>query len=321
MEREFIIGLDIGGTNMKCGIFTPEYSPKQLWEIQNYTSEDEGDPVSFLINDLEFELNKLKINRRSIKAIGIAIAANVSKNGDILGSTNLSEDYSGMFRSLHIHFGCPVKAANDSDMAALGESYKGAAKDAETSVTITIGTGVGSGIVIGRKVLAGAHAAGGEAGHIHTNDDETDACGCGNHGCIEQYASSRGLVNTARKLLEESDTPSTLRGRSRIDPIIIFSSADLGDEIALKAIDIFCGRIGWLCASISCIVDPDTIVLGGGVSLAGKFLLDNIHKYFEQYAYNLCRDTNMVLASLGPYSGAYGAAVLASKKDGSVFID
>jgi glucokinase len=151
MEREYIIGLDIGGTNVKCGIFTPEYSPKQVWEIQNYDTDSSMDSVDFLIKDLEIELEKLKIRKRSIRAIGLAIAANVTRDGRILGSTNLHINLSGMTEALSRHFDCPVKAANDADMAALGECYRGASRDAGSSVMFTLGTGVGSGIVSGKK--------------------------------------------------------------------------------------------------------------------------------------------------------------------------
>jgi glucokinase len=278
------------------------------------------DSVDFLIKDLEIELEKLKIRKRSIRAIGLAIAANVTRDGRILGSTNLHINLSGMTEALSRHFDCPVKAANDADMAALGECYRGASRDAGSSVMFTLGTGVGSGIVSGKKVLSGAHAAAGEAGHIHIQEDEPRECGCGNHGCIEQYVSASGITAVAEEMLSESDRPSMMRGRKSLDPVIIFSCADLGDEIALKTVDFMCSRVGWLCASVSSIVDPEIIVLGGGVSLAGKLLVNGTRYYFRKYSYNLCRDTKIELSGLGTYAGAYGAAVLASKKDEDVFI-
>ena len=174
-------------------------------------------------------------------------------------------------------------------------------------VFVTLGTGVGGGIIVGGKVVHGAHGAGAEIGHIVINRDETETCGCGKRGCVEQYCSATGIVRIAKQFLAKSDRASSMRGIEKLTAKDVFDAAKAGDILATEALEQVYAYMGEFLANVCCVADPEVVVLGGGVSKAGESLLEGVQKYFEHYAFHACRETRFALATLGNDAGAYGA--------------
>ena len=207
--------------------------------------------------------------------------------------------------------GLPVAAGNDANVAALGEFWKGGGKGCRNMVFVTLGTGVGGGIVIEGKLLHGAHGAGAEIGHMVLNRNETAVCGCGKRGCVEQYCSATGIVRMAKLEMEASSDPSVLRNAEKLTCKDIFDAGRQGDQLALKVLDQYYAYMGEFLANVCAVVNPECVVIGGGVSKAGSVLLDGIKPYFMKYVFHAASDVTFALASLGNDAGAYGAFKLA----------
>ena len=203
--------------------------------------------------------------------------------------------------------GLRVKAGNDATVAALGEMWKGGGAGCQSIVMVTLGTGVGGGIINNGKIVIGAHGAGGEIGHIHVTDDVECNCNCGNHGCLEQVTSATGITYLANRRLKKDDRPSMLRG-GEVNAKTVFDAVKAGDELAKEVAEEFGKYLGTALASVACVVDPEVFVIGGGVSKAGQIILDYIKKYYAQYAFMTCKQAGFALAKLGNDAGIYGAA-------------
>ena len=206
--------------------------------------------------------------------------------------------------------GLPCRAANDANVAALGEMWKGGGRGYNDIVMVTLGTGVGGGIIVDGKIVEGAHGAGGEIGHMHVEDSITDPCGCGNCGCLEQVASATGIVRLAKEELAKNPVlPSALRD-TEVTSKAVFDAYKEGDAMASTIVNRFAKYLGTAIASIATVTDPEVIVIGGGVSKAGECLTDIVGNYFRARAFSACRHTMIVLAKLGNDAGMYGAARL-----------
>jgi glucokinase len=186
--------------------------------------------------------------------------------------------------------------------------WQGGGKGFSNIVMVTLGTGVGGGIILGGKMLSGVNGAGGEIGHIQVNDDETEVCGCGRKGCLEQYTSATGIVRMANTLLNTTDRPSALRNVQYVSAKEVFDAAKQGDELAAEIVDRHGKCLGKALAQIACVVDPEVFVIGGGVSKAGTIITDTTEKYFKEYAFHACKNTKFTLATLGNDAGMYGGA-------------
>ena len=303
-------GVDLGGTTVKMGLFTVEGALLQDWEITT-RKEDGG---SHILDDIAASIHE-KIESDSIEAddvvgIGIGVPGPVTPNGIVKGCVNLGWGDTPVEESLKDKTGFPVKAGNDANVAALGELWQGGGKGFNSLVMITLGTGVGGGIVIDGKIVAGTHGAAGEIGHMGVVYDETEYCNCGKKGCLEQVASATGIVKETKKLLKSNDAPSALRSYDNLTAKDVFDEAKKGDILALKAVDKLGEYIGIALAHLACVVDPDAFIIGGGVSKAGDFLVDAIQKHFTEKAFIQCKKTPIKLATLGNSAGIYGAARL-----------
>ena len=195
-------------------------------------------------------------------------------------------------------------------MAALGEYWMGSAKEYSSSLLVTLGTGVGGGVIIDGKPLYGFNGAAAEIGHLPVADEEKEYCNCGKRGCLEQVASATGIVKTAVRMLSESDEPSALRDIPYISAKAVFDEAKNGDSVALKVVDYMCRYLGKGLACASGMVDTEVICIGGGVSAAGGFLLSRVEKYYKEYVFHASRNTKILKATLGNDAGMYGAARL-----------
>lgn len=306
----YCIGVDIGGTTVKLGIFEEEGQIREKWEIPTHT-EDEG---ARILPDIAASIKeKLEAHHLPISAclgIGVGVPAPVTSAGIVNGSANLGWKYKEVKRELEQLTGIAAVVGNDANVAALGEMWKGAGRGCRNMIMITLGTGVGGGILIGGKVIVGEHGAGGEVGHICVNYRETEHCGCGNRGCLEQYASATGIVRLAKQKLEK-ETRQTLLMGEEITAKSVFDAVKKKDQVAMEVAEEFGEYLGSGLAILAAVTDPAVFVIGGGVSRAGEILLPLIRKYYEKRAFFANQQAEFVLASLGNDAGIYGAAKLA----------
>lgn len=309
MER-FCFGVDIGGTGVKVGLFSEDGKLLDNWTFPTRKTEQAKDIVEDVGSFVNNKIEELKLCKDNILGIGVGIPGPVTDNGDVLELANMGYGYFNIEEVLGACTGLPVKAANDANVAALGEQWQGGGKGYSSMVLITLGTGVGGGIIINNKVVAGSKGAAGEIGHIHLNDEETGTCGCGRHGCLEQYASATGIVRMANNLLKETNEPSALRGLSDISARTIFDHAKKDDALALRVVDEACDYLGRACGQIAQVVDPEAYVIGGGVSKAGEILTEAIKKHYNKYVMKTLKDKEFKLATLGNDAGIYGSARL-----------
>ena len=306
--KKYCFGVDVGGTTVKVGLFTVEGQLLDKWEIITRT-ENNGENILFdICESLEAKLDEKSIDLDEVKGIGIGLPGPVLDDGTVLqcvnlgwGKFNVSEKMSEMFH------GIEVKAGNDANVAALGEMWKGAGEGEKDLIMVTLGTGVGGGIIIDGHAVVGAHGAGGEIGHITVRDDETEACGCGRKGCLEQYASATGLVRLAKRYFEKNTKNSILTGKE-ITAKEVFDAAKAGDAAALEITEEFGAYLGQALVNLAATVDPAVFVIGGGVSKAGDILLETVRKYFYDHAFYGNQKTKITLATLGNDAGIYGAA-------------
>lgn len=310
-KEKCCFGVDVGGTTVKIGCFDKEGHLISKWEIPT-RKESQG---KYILPDVAESLKKRMemdgIELENVQGIGIGVPGPVLANGTVERCVNLGWGHTDMKGILRQYFpGVDIEAGNDANVAALGEVWRGAGRGKKNAVMVTLGTGVGGGVVIDGKIVSGVHGMGGEIGHIHIRDEDQDTCNCGGHGCLEQTASATGLVREAKRLLQAAPekTSSMLEYGEKLEAKDIVACAVQGDELALKAIDTMSFYLGRALASIAMVVDPEVFIIGGGVSRAGKFLNDKIEKYYYEYAPLTGSKSEIVTALLGNDAGIYGAA-------------
>lgn len=309
-------GIDIGGTTVKLGLFTQEGELLEKWEIPTNTADSGSAILPDIATAITGCLARRGIDRQQILGLGVGVPGPVSKTGVVDHCINLGWGVVDIPQVLGELTGFSVTAGNDANVAALGECWKGGGQGHSTMVLATLGTGIGGGIVIDGKVLSGAHGAGGEIGHIPMNPEETELCGCGKKGCAEQYGSATGIARMAKKAMEKSDKPSALRSFPKVSAKDIFSMGATGDELALDIMEEYFAFMGRFLAAVCCVVDPEIVVLGGGVSKAGQVLLDGIQKHFIQQVFHPGKDIQFALAKLGNDAGIYGSMKMAMDEFG-----
>lgn len=305
---KYVFGVDIGGTTVKIGLFTAEGTMIDKWEITTRTDEGGKYILGDIAASIEDKLAEKQIDKSEVKGIGMGVPGPVKADGTVLRCVNLGWGIFNAADELSKIIGLQVKVGNDANMAALGEMWQGGGKGFSNIVMVTLGTGVGGGIILGGKMLSGVNGAGGEIGHIQVNDDETEVCGCGRKGCLEQYTSATGIVRMANTLLNTTDRPSALRNVQYVSAKEVFDAAKQGDELAAEIVDRHGKCLGKALAQIACVVDPEVFVIGGGVSKAGTIITDTTEKYFKEYAFHACKNTKFTLATLGNDAGMYGGA-------------
>ena len=306
---KYCFGVDIGGTTVKLGLFTTEGEIIDKWEIKTRT-ENQGEAVLPDIADaLKKKLAEKQIEKDQVEGIGVGVPAPVDAEGVVQNTANLGWGYKEVKREMEELSGMKAEIGNDANVAALGEMWLGAGKGRKNIIMVTLGTGVGGGIIVDGKPLVGAHGAGGEIGHLCDNYQETDHCGCGNTGCLEQYASATGITRLANIRLAKDDKESVLRGQE-ISAKTVFDAVKAGDAVAEEIAEEFGKYLGYAMANLAAVVDPAAIVIGGGVSKAGEILLKYVEKNFKERAFFANKDTEFVLATLGNDAGICGAAKL-----------
>lgn len=305
-----IFGVDLGGTTVKLGLFDPEGNVLEKWEITT-RKEDSGKLILPDIADaIKGKMQEKSIAREDVVGVGIGVPGPVDGNGVIYKAANLGwgvfsikEELTGLLD------GIPVEAGNDANVAALGEMWRGGGQGYNNMVAVTLGTGVGGGIIVDGRILTGAKGAGGEIGHILVEEHETEVCGCGKTGCLEQYASATGVVRLANRRLAKDDKASVLRDKN-ISAKDVWDAVKAGDELAVEVAKQFGEYLGKGLAAVACVVNPDIFVIGGGVSKAGDVLMDYMVEPYKKYVFHGSRETKFALATLGNDAGIYGAAKL-----------
>lgn len=304
-----VFGVDVGGTTVKMGLFNSDGDLLEKWEIPTVTV-DNGKQI--LPDVAESILNKMKereLTREDVIGVGIGTPGPVDSEGTVYGAVNLGWGTMSIKNELQSLLNLRVEAGNDANVAALGEMWQGGGRGYSNLVAVTLGTGVGGGIIVEGRILAGATGAGGEIGHIHVEDQEVENCNCGNCGCLEQYTSATGIVRLARRRMEASDMPSCLRGKE-VSAKDVWDAVKAGDPLAAEVAEEFGLYLGKTLASIAGVVNPEIFVIGGGVSKAGPVLLDYIQKNYVKYVFRGSRGALFALATLGNDAGIYGSAKL-----------
>lgn len=312
--KKYCFGIDVGGTTVKMGLFTTEGELLDKWEIPT-RKEDGG---AYILNDVaasvEAKLAEKNIAKEDVAGAGIGVPGPTLDTGYVSICVNLGWKDKNPANELSELLSIPVKAGNDANVAALGEMWKGGGEGYLDVVLLTLGTGVGGGIIINGEIAPSNRGVGGELGHITVNPDEEATCNCGNHGCLEQYASATGVVRIAKKLLAASKEESSLRTLETVTAKDVFDAAKAGDHLAVEAVEVLGKYLGLVVANVALTVDPDVFVIGGGVSKAGQVLIDVITKYYHKFA-KIIGDNKakVVLAKLGNDAGIYGAARMVLK--------
>ena len=307
---KYAFGVDVGGTTVKLGLFDKEGNVLDKWEIPTNKANKGEAILPDIAKSILAKMDEKGIKEEELAGIGLGAPGAVDDNGTLVGgAVNIGWEPFNIPDAIHAYINVPVKAANDANAAAFGEMWQGGGTGYNNMVAVTLGTGVGGGIIINGRLLSGATGAGGEIGHIHMNDNETEECGCKNKGCLEQYASATGIVRLARRRLAEDDKPSVLRGEE-LSAKAVFDAVKAGDEVAIEIANRFGEYLGKGLAIVAGVVNPEIFVIGGGVSKAGDILLSFVEPVFQKYAFQQCRGAKFALAKLGNDAGIFGAAGL-----------
>lgn len=307
--KPYAFGVDIGGTTVKIGFFSSDGKFIEHWEIPTRTEDNGKNVLPDIAKAIKKKLKEHDLTVEDIEGVGVGVPGPVVEGGIVNKCVNLGWGVLDVRSELSdLLGGVPVKVANDANVAALGEQWNGGGKGHDNVVMVTLGTGVGGGIVIGGKILPGVHGAAGEIGHMKVKDGETAVCGCGKKGCLEQYGSATGVVRLAKIAL--ANNPNADTPLRNCDPLVakdVFDYAKTGDELSLAVVDEVGKMLGEAIAHITCVLDPDVVVIGGGVSKAGQILLDAVLKHYTPAAFHASRHSDFKLAVLGNDAGMYGA--------------
>lgn len=304
-----VFGVDVGGTTVKLGLFDIEGNVKDKWEIPTRTENSGENIIPDIASSILSKMQEQGIEKRDVVGIGMGVPGPVKEDGTVVKAVNLGWGVFNPNEQLSQLVNVPAKTGNDANVAALGEMWRGGGRGYRDMVAVTLGTGVGGGIILNGRILAGSNGAGGEIGHIHLEDNETEACGCKGYGCLEQYASATGIVRLAKKALEASDKESILRGKE-ITAKAVWDAVKANDELAISVANQYGEYLGKGLAAVADVVNPEIFVIGGGVSKAGSVVIEYMEPYFKKYVFHGGANAKFALATLGNDAGIYGSAKL-----------
>ncbi len=307
MEKR-CFGVDIGGTTVKMGLFTVDGKVTDKWEIPTRKEENGKYILEDIVKSVKERMQRDTLTLEDIAGLGIGVPGPVKEDGTVLKCANLGWGVFNVADTVRELTGIEnVKVGNDANVAALGEMWQGGGKGYNNLVMVTLGTGVGGGVILGGKILTGSNGAGGEIGHIRVNYEEKDVCGCGKTGCLEQYASATGVVRLAKKALEKKEKKTTLVADD-LSAKAVFDAAKAGDELAMDIVEKFGFYLGMALAHISQVIDPEVFVIGGGVARAGQIIIDEVSKNYEENVMFALKNKAFKMAELGNDAGIYGSA-------------
>ncbi len=307
---KYSFGVDLGGTTVKLGFFDTEGNVLDKWEIKTRTENGGVNILPDIAEAIKSKMAEKSVAKEDVVGVGIGVPGPVDSKGIVHKCVNLGWGVFNINEELSKHLdGIAVKGGNDANVAALGEMWKGGGQGFDSIVVVTLGTGVGGGIIVDGQILTGATGAAGEIGHIHVDDAETEVCGCGNTGCLEQYASATGVVRIANRVLAKNTKETCLKA-GEISAKDVWDAVKAGDAVAIEIAEQFGEYLGKGLASVAGVMNPEAFVIGGGVSKAGDVLLDYIRKNYTPVVFHASRNVEFKLATLGNDAGIYGAAKL-----------
>ena len=310
-------GVDLGGTTVKIAYFDENGRMLDKWEIPTVTENDGERILPDIAASVNSYMERNSLKKEMMVGIGIGVPGPVDGNGIVRICDNLGWGTVDVRTILSGLTGLAVSVGNDANVAALGESWKGGGKDCRNMVLVTLGTGVGGGIVVDGKQVCGVFGAAGEIGHMVIVPDEKEYCNCGKRGCVEQYCSATGIVRVAKRYLKSHEEESCLRKLEKLTAKDVFDASNAGDAAAQAILEQVYDYMGQFLANIGCVVDPEVFVFGGGVSRAGQPLLEGARRAFDKYVYHASTEVRFALASLGNDAGAYGAFRLVKDEYGN----
>lgn len=307
---KYIYGIDIGGTTVKMGLFDEKGNMLEKWEIVTRKENNGENILPDIVKSIKEKNSEKAIETDDILGIGMGVPGPITEDGRVLKCANLGWGIFSVADEMSKLTGIKkVKVGNDANVAALGEQWRGGGRGFDNIVMVTLGTGVGGGIIMNGKILTGENGAAGEIGHITVNPKETLTCGCGCKGCLEQYSSATGVIRLAKERLEASDKPSELRkfADDEIGGKEVFDAYKAGDELAAEAVDEFAAYLGMGLGNVASVVDTQAFVIGGGLSKNGPIVIELIKKQYEKNVMFALKNTEFRLAELGNDAGMYGA--------------
>ena len=310
---KYAFGVDVGGTTVKLGFFTQEGVLMEKWEIPTRIADGGSAILPDIARSIDDCLARRNVRKADVIGVGIGVPGPVDDDGNVNRCVNLNWGVFNLHQALGALTGLPVKADNDANVAALGEYHDGGGKGSKSMLMVTLGTGIGGGFIWNGRILNGAHGVGCEIGHLCVDlSPDAEPCTCGKRGCAEQYASARSLGRLAQRALDaRPDRPSLLRETEECSARTVFAAAARGDALARELLDRLYDVLGLTIAGGCCMVDPELVVLGGGMSKAGQVLLDGVLPRFEHHMFHACKGTKFALARLGNDAGIYGCFHLA----------
>ena len=308
--KKYLVGIDIGGTTVKMGLFDEKGDMLEKWEIVTRKENNGENILPDIVKSIKEKNTEKSIETDDILGIGMGVPGPITEDGRVLKCANLGWGIFSVADEMSKLTGVEkVKVGNDANVAALGEQWRGGGRGFDNIVMVTLGTGVGGGIIMDGKILTGENGAAGEIGHITVNPKETLTCGCGCKGCLEQYSSATGVIRMAKERLEASDKPSELRkfAADEIGGKEVFDAYKAGDELAAEAVNEFAIYLGMGLGNVASVVDTQAFVIGGGLSKNGPVVIDIVKEQYKKNVMFALKNTEFRLAELGNDAGMYGA--------------
>ena len=297
--KQMCFGVDIGGTTVKLGLVSREGELLDKREFPSFRD------LHATFDDIADHMRQVMTAFPDCQCVGagVGVPGPIVEQSTVIHCANLGWENVNVAQELSSRANVPVRVANDANLAALGEQWQGAGKGCRNLVMLTVGTGIGGGIICDGKIIAGSTGAGGEVGHMPVPFHTDWQCGCGRKGCLEVTASATGIIRAARQF-------SPFKEMDKVNAKDVYDAAAAGDENAQAVVKEAATALGYAAAAVSCVVNPEVILLGGGVSAAGSALLDPVETSFKANVLDACGNVRFALAQLGNNAGIYGGAAL-----------
>ena len=316
------LGIDLGGTLIKFALLDDALIPKGHLELPTPVQKGPDEVIDMMIYGARKLLHQQGVSSSDLSGIGVASPGPIDfETGTVIAMPNIPGFNDIPLRArLADALGVETILENDANAAAMGEAFCGAGKNADILIMLTLGTGVGSGIIIDGKVLRGCHSAGAEIGHMIV-EPNGEPCPCGQRGCLERYSSAAAVAQYARRLIENDGRQSTLskilKKHGDIDASQVNDAQIAGDELAKEVWDRAMYFLAIGCINLARLFDPEVIILGGGMAKSGESLINPLRRYFNELHWTLTEPkTSLELSTLGSKAGVIGAAVIAWKTFG-----
>ncbi|MCR4778086.1 MAG: ROK family glucokinase [Lachnospiraceae bacterium] len=301
-------GADVGGTSVKLGLFDETGALLDKWEIPSRKEKGQTPVLDDVAASVLSKITEKGLNKDDVIGIGIDVPGPVLSDGTVIEAVNLYWDTVKAKNVMEELTGLKTEIANDANAAALGEMWLGGGKGYNSICMITLGTGVGGGIILDGQIVAGSNGAGGEIGHMLVNYDETEKCNCGKCGCLEQYCSATGIVRVAKRYMAANDTATKLRFIENLTAKDVLDAAKENDAVGVYVLNELGRYLAIACSHVAHVIDVQAFVVGGGVSKAGEVILDAIKKYYPGFCMKAVKNKEFKLATLGNDAGIYGCA-------------